>query len=47
MRVTISLREPDVKEIDRLAEKMGLARSALIRLAVLEYLRKTQETTDN
>jgi len=42
VRVTISLREDDLKDVDRLAERMGLARSALIRVALLEYLKKEQ-----
>ena len=40
VRVTISLRDEDMKEADRLAQDMGLPRSALIRLALLEYLRR-------
>jgi len=40
VRVTISLKQDDVKAVDRLAQQMGLPRSALIRLAVLEYLRR-------
>jgi predicted DNA binding CopG/RHH family protein len=41
VRVTISLKEEDVKAIDRQAEAKGLPRSALIRMALLEYLEKT------
>lgn len=43
MRVTISLREDDVKKADRLAEEKGLARSALIRVALLEYLKREEQ----
>jgi len=46
VRVTISLKEDDVKAADRLAEEMGLPRSALIRLALLEYLKKRPTDSD-
>jgi metal-responsive CopG/Arc/MetJ family transcriptional regulator len=40
VRVTISLREEDVKQIDRVAEEKGLPRSALIRMLLLEALQR-------
>jgi metal-responsive CopG/Arc/MetJ family transcriptional regulator len=43
VRVGISLRQEDVDKADRLAKEMGLPRSALIRLALLEYLRRQAE----
>ena len=46
VRVTISLREEDLKECDRLAQEMGLPRSALIRVALLEYLKKRRQDED-
>ena len=42
VRVGVSLREEDLKEADRLAQEMGLARSALIRLALLDYLKRRE-----
>jgi len=42
VRVGVSLREEDLKEADRLAQEMGLARSTLIRLALLEFLKRHQ-----
>ena len=46
VRVTISLKEEDVKQIDRLAETKGLPRSAMIRMALLEYLRPEPPKSD-
>ena len=42
VRVGISLRQDDLKQADKLAQEMGLPRSALIRLALLEYLKQRQ-----
>ena len=40
VRVTISLPEPELKKMDRLAKQLTIPRSAVIRIAVLEYLKK-------
>ena len=40
MRIAISLPEPDLRDADKLAKALRLSRSALIRLALLEYLAK-------
>ena len=40
MRVTITLPEDDVKKVDELATALLIARSAVIRIAVLEYLKR-------
>lgn len=40
MRVTISLPDPEMKQIDKLAKQLTIPRSAMIRIAVLEYLRR-------
>lgn len=40
MRVTITLPEDDVKKVDELANALLIARSAVIRIAVLEYLKR-------
>ena len=40
MRVTITLPEDDVKKLDELANALLIARSAVIRIAVLEYLKR-------
>jgi len=40
VRVTITLPEPELKQVDRLAERLTIPRSAVIRIAVVEYLRK-------
>jgi len=42
LRVTISLEKADVKEIDRLAAQRGLARSAFLRMVLIEHLRRQQ-----
>ena len=44
--MTISLKEEDLKHIDRMAESKGLPRSALIRMALLEYLQKQPPAKD-
>jgi len=40
VRVTITLPEAELKRVDRLAEQLTIPRSAVIRIAVVEYLRK-------
>ena len=40
VRVTISLPEPEMKQVDRLAKELTIPRSAMIRIAVLDYLRR-------
>lgn len=40
VRVTITLPETELKQVDRLAEQLTIPRSAVIRIAVVEYLRK-------
>jgi len=47
VRVTISLDKPDVKELDRLAAQRGLARSAYIRMVLIEYLAKKGPANSN
>ncbi len=40
MRVTITLPNDDLKKVDALADSLLIPRSAVIRIAVLEYLKK-------
>jgi len=40
VRIAISLPESDLREADKLSKALRLSRSALIRLALLEYLKK-------
>jgi len=40
VRVTITLPDAELKQVDRLAEQLTIPRSAVIRIAVVEYLRK-------
>jgi metal-responsive CopG/Arc/MetJ family transcriptional regulator len=40
VRVTITLPEEELKRVDGLAHQLTIPRSAVIRIAVLEYLRK-------
>jgi len=43
-KVALSLPEPLVTQIDRLAKKVGLSRSAFVRQAVERTLQETTET---
>ena len=40
MRVTITLPDDDLKKVDALADRLLIPRSAVIRIAVAEYLRR-------
>ena len=40
MRITISLPDPELKQVDQLAKQLTIPRSAVIRIAVLDYLRR-------
>ncbi len=40
MRVTISLPKDDLGKVDALAKRLTIPRSAVIRIAVMEYLRR-------
>ena len=40
MRVTISLPDSELKQLDQLAKQLTIPRSAMIRIAVLDYLRR-------
>ena len=40
MRVTITLPDEDLKKVDDLAERLLIGRSAVIRIAVAEYLKR-------
>ncbi len=40
MRVTISLPDGELKRVDALAKQLTIPRSAVIRIAVVEYLKK-------
>jgi len=40
MRVTITLPDDDLKKVDELANQLLIPRSALIRIAVVEYIRR-------
>ena len=40
MRVTITLPDEDLKKIDALADRLLIPRSAVVRIAVAEYLRR-------
>jgi len=43
VRISLSLPESDLREADKLSKALTLSRSALIRLALLEYLRRQAE----
>ena len=40
VRVTISLPDDELKKVDELSRQLTIPRSAVIRIAVLEYLKK-------
>ena len=40
MRVTITLPDDELKRVDDLAKQLTIPRSAVIRIAVLDYLRR-------
>ena len=40
VRVTITLPEPELKRVDALAKLLTIPRSAIIRIAVLDYLKR-------
>jgi len=40
VRVTISLPDEEIKKVDQLAQQLTIPRSAVIRIAVLEYLKR-------
>ncbi len=39
VRVTITLPAEELKKVDRISEEMTIPRSAVIRIAVVEYLK--------
>lgn len=40
VRVTITLPDTELRRVDDLAKQLTIPRSAIIRIAVLEYLKK-------
>jgi len=40
VRVTITLPADELKKVDQVSKQMTIPRSAVIRIAVLEYLKK-------
>ena len=40
MRVTISIPKVDLGKVDALAKKLTIPRSAVVRIAIAEYLRR-------
>ncbi len=46
MRIAISMPKEDLQEATKLANALRLSRSALIRLALLEYLRQHKERVE-
>jgi metal-responsive CopG/Arc/MetJ family transcriptional regulator len=42
VRVTITLPAPELKRVDNVSKRMTIPRSAVIRIAVLEYLKRTE-----
>ena len=40
MRVTITLPDDELKRVDALSKQLTIPRSAVIRIAVLDYLKK-------
>ena len=40
MRVTITLPDSELKRVDDLAKQLTIPRSAIIRIAVLDYLKR-------
>jgi len=47
VRVTITLRQEDLEEVDQLADKLAIPRSAAVRILIMEALeqREPQEMT--